>query len=139
MWVIVPTSHVSLTFSPAVSLGESVGRGRGRFGRVLYARSGKRSILAEPVTDAEVFFNLTAFVTVLVGFVRATFDVPQVMLRISDQFGQDLRSFAHGFSIPLSEMLLSLNNANFPMSQFRKCITTEFPVQAKRLSCSVTL
>jgi hypothetical protein len=58
---------------------------------------------AHPVPDLKVFFYLTAFVPVLIGFVRTAFDVPEVMFGISDQFGQNLRSFAHNFSILLSE------------------------------------
>ncbi len=54
-------------------------------------------VFYQPVTNPKVFFHLTAFVPVLVGFVGAAFDVPELMFRISDQFGQDLRSFAHGF------------------------------------------
>ena len=54
-------------------------------------------VFYQPVTDPKVFFHLTAFVPVLVGFVGAAFDVPELMFWISDQFGQDLRSFAHGF------------------------------------------
>lgn len=61
------------------------------------ARGLRGLFLGQPVSDPKVFFDLTAFVPVLVGFVGAAFDVPELMFRISDQFGQDLRSFAHGF------------------------------------------
>lgn len=75
-----------------------------------YTRSGEESIarrrliFVEPVTYAQVLFHLTAFVPVLVGFVGTTVDVPELMFWISDQFGQDLRSFAHGFYYLLSEI-----------------------------------
>ncbi|PAW78926.1 MAG: hypothetical protein B9S32_05970 [Verrucomicrobia bacterium Tous-C9LFEB] len=70
--------------------------------RTTYQHQGQRLgcgglVFYQPVTDPKVFFHLTAFVPVLVGFVGAAFDVPELMFWISDQFGQDLRSFAHGF------------------------------------------
>lgn len=73
-----------------------------------------RSVFHHPVANLEVLFHLTAFVPVLVGFVGSALDVPELMFGISDQFGQNLRSFAHGFfTISFRKLKISLNNANF--------------------------
>jgi len=77
----------------------------GRGVRTTYQHQGQRLrlqgflglVFYQPVTDPKVFFHLTAFVPVLVGFVGTTVDVPEVMFGVSDQLGQYLRSFAHNF------------------------------------------